>query len=51
MCGGKPSASAYIRNLEQPMPLARKLRLLSKNVWLRVIRMQGCCGNPGEPGC
>ncbi len=51
MCDGRPSPSAYIRNLRKPMPLGKKLRLLARNTWLRARLGQTCCGHPGEPGC
>ncbi len=41
----------YLTNLSQPMPLGRKLRLLSRNIWIRISKRQDCCGHPGEPGC
>jgi len=46
-----PSASATWRNLRQPMPLGKKLRLILRNNWLKVSRRRSCCGHPGEPGC
>jgi len=52
MCSQEgPGPSAYIRNVRAPMPLDEKLRLLSKNTWVKISRMQACCGHPGEPGC
>jgi hypothetical protein len=29
---------------------AKKYALATRNILLRV-KMQGCCGHPGEPGC
>ena len=29
---------------------AKKYALAARNILLRV-KMQGCCGHPGEPGC
>lgn len=54
--GGAPSPSfgspgAAWRNLTQPMPLRRKVRLVVRNVRIRVKMRQPCCGHPGEPGC
>jgi hypothetical protein len=43
--------SAYWRNLRVDMPLSEKLRVLGKNMTIRITRMQPCCGHPGEPGC
>ncbi len=53
MCGEKtrPSPSAFMRNLRQPMPLGRKVRLVVRNSALKVVTLKGCCGHPGEPGC
>lgn len=42
---------AFMANLRAPMPLGRKLRLLGRNVWIKVSKGQTCCGHPGEPGC
>jgi hypothetical protein len=41
----------FLTNLDQPMPLAEKVRKLTGNLWRRVVLRQTCCGNPGEPGC
>lgn len=49
MCA--PTPSAFIRNLRQPMPLGRKLRLVARNEWIKIRRHQTCCGHYGEPGC
>ena len=52
MCSeGQPSVSAYIQNLREPMPLPRKMWLVARNVWRRIVRRSDCCGHPGEPGC
>ncbi|NPV07749.1 MAG: hypothetical protein HPY83_07270 [Anaerolineae bacterium] len=53
MCDGqhRPTVSATWENLKQPMPLGRKLRLVAKNLWIRVRTGSACCGNYGEPGC
>jgi hypothetical protein len=52
MCSNtKPSRAAAMANLRQPMPLGRKLRLLSRNTWTKISLHQQCCGHPGEPGC
>ncbi|MGV8082073.1 MAG: hypothetical protein AB2L09_00320 [Coriobacteriia bacterium] len=47
----RPSPNAFARNLRQPMPLGRKIRLVVRNSALKVVRLQQCCGHPGEPGC
>lgn len=46
-----PSPSAFIRNLQQPMPLPRKVLLAIKNMSLKVVKLRPCCGHHGEPGC
>ena len=54
MCGNEdkpPSPGTAWRNLAQPMPLAEKLRMLRRNVGIRITMKQQCCGHPGEPGC
>jgi hypothetical protein len=43
--------SQFLTNLDQPMPLAEKVRKLGGNLWRRVLLRQTCCGHPGEPGC
>lgn len=43
--------TAFLTNLDQPLPWPTKLRLLARNLALRLIRRQACCGHPGEPGC
>lgn len=53
MCsdGGRPNASAFAANLRKPMPLSRKLKLAIRNMTLKVVHVQQCCGHYGEPGC
>lgn len=53
MCGEqtKSSPDLFLHNLRVPMPLDEKLRLLRRNVWIRISKRQLCCGHPGEPGC
>jgi hypothetical protein len=46
-----PKLKDFLTNLDQPMPLPRKLRLLARNLWIRVVKKQTCCGHLGEPGC
>ena len=47
--GGDPRAA--LRNLRQPMPLGRKIKLVVRNTALKFRTGTGCCGHPGEPGC
>jgi hypothetical protein len=46
-----PSPDAFRRNMRQPMPLGRKVRLVVRNSALKVVTLKSCCGHPGEPGC
>ena len=46
-----PSPQAVMANLRLPMSVGRKMRLLVRNYWTRLVRRQTCCGHPGEPGC
>ena len=46
-----PSPTASWRNLMQPMPLGRKIRLVVRNVAIKIRTGQTCCGHHGEPGC
>lgn len=41
----------FMTNLDAPYPLPKKIWLLVRNLSLRVVRLQNCCGHPGEPGC
>lgn len=41
----------FLTNLDAPYPLPTKLWLLVRNLSLRVLKVQACCGHPGEPGC
>jgi hypothetical protein len=43
--------SAFLTNMNQPMPRRQKLGKVSRNLWRRVVLRQNCCGHPGEPGC
>jgi hypothetical protein len=47
----RPIPRAFFTNLAGPEPWTRKLRLLLRNNWLKLINFQNCCGHPGEPGC
>ncbi|HEY94220.1 MAG TPA: hypothetical protein G4O15_04725 [Dehalococcoidia bacterium] len=38
-------------NMAVPMPLHRKLYLVFRNNIIKILKRQGCCGHPGEPGC
>lgn len=43
--------SEYFTNLDQPMQLGKKIRLLVRNMSIRIVRGKFCCGHHGEPGC
>lgn len=45
------SLENFITNMDAPMPLPRKLYLLARNLSIRVVKRQNCCGHDGEPGC
>lgn len=52
MCGNDAyDVPAFIANIRQPMPLGRKLWLITRNISRKVFRLKTCCGHPGEPGC
>ena len=54
MTEGKPrygTFSEYFTNLNQPMLFDKKIRLLVRNLSIRIIRRKLCCGHHGEPGC
>jgi len=46
-----PRLKDFITNMSVPMPWHRKLYLLSRNLAIRVLKRQDCCGHHGEPGC
>ena len=41
----------FLTNLDAPYPLPTKIKMLIRNLSLRVLRAQTCCGHAGEPGC
>ena len=43
--------NAFFTNWSQPMPLYRKFLLMFRNMGIRIVKRQTCCGHPGEPGC
>jgi hypothetical protein len=51
MEGQRPSISSVFTNLQAPMPWRRKVRLLVRNIWIRLRTGSNCCGHYGEPGC
>ncbi len=51
MTANRPSITSFFTNLQAPMPLGRKVRLLLRNNWIKIRRRTNCCGYPGEPGC
>lgn len=44
-------AERVFTNVRQPMPLPKKIRLLTRNTLIRAMKRQTCCGHDGEPGC
>jgi hypothetical protein len=56
MCAGheqprQQSPRNFITNWNQPLPLRVKIGKTVKNLSIRVIKRQTCCGHDGEPGC
>jgi hypothetical protein len=53
MCSDKPrgTPSEALQNMQQPMPLGRKVRLALRNTLRKIETRSDCCGNYGEPGC
>ncbi|SPD75861.1 hypothetical protein PITCH_A760071 [uncultured Desulfobacterium sp.] len=47
----RPSARAFLTNLEVTMPLRKKIWLIFRNNMKKIITLSDCCGHPGEPGC
>ncbi len=47
----QPSPSDFMANLRQPMPLGKKVRLVARNLAVRIRKRSDCCGHAGEPGC
>jgi hypothetical protein len=47
----RKSPRNFLTNLDAPIPLPRKLYLLARNLSIRVVERQTCCGDDGEPGC
>ena len=47
----RPSARAFLTNLSGPRPWTEKVRLLLRNNWLKLVKLESCCGHRGEPGC
>ena len=47
----RPSGRAVLANLKVAMPLGKKIRLFLRNNFVKMIKLQNCCGHPGEPGC
>ena len=41
--------SAFMTNMSAPMPIHRKLYLLTRNIFIRVAKHQDCCGHPVSP--
>ena len=40
-----------LKNLLVKLPLPRKVRLVLANNRIKILRLQLCCGNHGQPGC
>lgn len=48
---GRKSLESFLTNLDVEMPFPRKMYLLVRNLSIRVVKRQSCCGHDGEPGC
>lgn len=49
---GRRSIGNFVSNWdESPLPAARKALLAARNLSRRILRLDACCGRPGEPGC
>ena len=46
-----PSIRDVISNWSVPLPWHVKLRMATRNLTIRVVKRQTCCGHHGEPGC
>jgi len=47
----RPSFAEALANLRRPLPPRRWLLVFARNLGLRLVHRQSCCGHPGEPGC
>jgi hypothetical protein len=47
----KKQLGSVISNWQQPIPLPRKLWMTLRNLAIRGVKRQTCCGHHGEPGC
>jgi hypothetical protein len=46
------SVSRALQNfLDSDIPLPQRFVVAGRNVWLRVVLRQACCGHDGQPGC
>jgi len=45
------SVRKFSTNLREPVPAGTKIKHISTNLWIRVSKMQDCCGHPGQAGC
>jgi hypothetical protein len=46
-----PRISDFLTNMSVPMPLYKKVYFIFRNNFIKIGKMQNCCGHPGEPGC
>lgn len=51
MKASRPSISAFLTNLQAPVPWRQKVLLLVRNNWIKIRTGSSCCGHHGEPGC
>jgi hypothetical protein len=46
-----PNPRDFIANLGGPLSWTEKISLAVRNNLLKIMKLQNCCGNSGEPGC
>jgi hypothetical protein len=55
MCAPKdpnrPAVKKVTRNMTKSVPLDTKIKQIATNMWIRVSKLQTCCGHPGQAGC
>jgi len=51
MTDRRPSLRAAFTNLQVPMPLGRKLRLMARNDWIRIRTGSNCTVRQTSPNC
>ncbi len=48
----RPDPVWYWRNwYDSTLQMMDRNRVFARNHWLKIRRLESCCGNYGEPGC